>query len=76
MLLEHISNSPSLKAGQEDGVSLFCKAMREKVRLWLGSQGFSQPIPLPGCPCSTRTVRAQRPEAWELGNRVLGLGGS
>lgn len=43
LLLEHRSNSPSLKAGQDDGDSLFCKAMRGQVRLWLGPQGFSLP---------------------------------
>lgn len=50
LLLEYRSNSPSLKAGQEDGGSLFCKAMREQVRPWLGSQGFSLPALRPGCP--------------------------
>lgn len=43
LLLEHRSNSPSLKAGQDDGDSLFCKAMRGQVRLRLGPQGFSLP---------------------------------
>lgn len=45
LLLKHRSNSPSLKAGQDDGDSLFCKAMRDQVRLWLGPQGFSLPGP-------------------------------
>lgn len=43
--LKHRSNSPSLKAGQDNVDSLFCKAMREQVRLWLGPQGFSLPSP-------------------------------
>lgn len=45
LLLKHRSNSPSLKAGQDNVDSLSCKAMREQVRLWLGPQGFRLPGP-------------------------------
>lgn len=79
LLLEHRSNSPSLKAGQDDGDSLFCKAMRGQVRLRLGPQGFS--LPGSGAVGQQRQSIAghggngTRSQGWTGRSRVLGLWG-